>query len=121
VFTSLRSRLLVTYLVVTGLVLVLVGVSLLFLLLRNPQAQRQVYQRLEVLAEVIIEREARLLEAAPPERIQATLVRLGLPEARVLVVASGGEVRVDSRPGLPLPPADVLLTEEAGSIPLRSE
>ena len=120
-FTSLRSRLLVTYLVVTGLVLVLVGVSLLFLLLRNPQTQRQVYQRLEVLAEVIIEREARLLEAAPPERIQATLVRLGLPEARVLVVGREGEVRVDSRPGLPLPPADVLPAAGAASAPARSE
>jgi two-component system OmpR family sensor kinase len=121
VFTSLRSRLLVTYLVVTGLVLALVGVSLLFLLLRNPQAQRQVYQRLEVLAEIIVERDARLLDTTSLERIQTTLVRLGLPETRVLIVEDGAEIVVDSRPALPLPPAELLSADGAVSGTARSE
>lgn len=110
---SIRSRLLATYVLVAGLILALVGVSLLFFLLRNPQAERQVYQRLGLLAEVVAARQARLLEQASPERIELALTRLGFAEARLLVVGPQGQVQVDSRPQVALPPTDVLqgLTE----------
>ncbi|MEW6567625.1 MAG: HAMP domain-containing sensor histidine kinase [Chloroflexota bacterium] len=113
---SIRSRLLATYLLVAGLVLTLVGLSLLFFLLRNPLAERQVYQRLELIAQAVTAREARLLDQATPDRIQLALTRLGLPEGRLLIVTRAGQVLLDSRPQLALPSADVLggLAEEGG-------
>lgn len=112
--SSLRTRLLATYLLVTGLVLVIVGVSLLILLLGNPIAQRQVYNRLELLATFALEREDRLVQPAVVERVQTAAQRLGLPEGRLLVLGPGGEVVADSRPDLSLPPRVLLRQAAAG-------
>lgn len=113
---TIHSRLLATYLLVAGLVLTLVGASLAFFLVRSPMAERQVYQRLEVLAEAIAGREPRVLGQAAPERIQFALARLGLAQGRLLVLGIDGRVLLDSRPQLPLPPDDLLsrLSHEGG-------
>ncbi len=113
---SIRSRLLTTYLLVAGLVLALVGGSLVFFLVRSPVAERQVYQRLEVLAEAVAGREARVLDQRAPERAQLALARLGLGQGRLMLLGSDGRMLLDSRPQLPLPPDEVLsgLTDEAG-------
>jgi signal transduction histidine kinase len=89
---------LATYLAVTGLVLAIVGASLIFFLLRNPIAERQIAQRLELLASLVSAREDRLPQAISPERIQQTLARVGLPEARVILLAPQGDRILDSRP-----------------------
>jgi signal transduction histidine kinase len=98
VLSSLRSRLLATYLLVTGLVLALVGASLVFFLLRNPSAERQITQRLELLASLVSAREDRLPQALSPERIQQTLARVGAPEARAMLFSPQGDLILDSRP-----------------------
>lgn len=106
--TSIRSRLLATYLLVAGLVLALVGGSLVFFLVRSPVAERQVYQRLEVLAEAVAGREARVLAQMAPERVQLALAALGLGQGRLLLLGGDGRVLLDSRPQLPLPPDEML-------------
>ncbi|MGD2253098.1 MAG: HAMP domain-containing sensor histidine kinase [Anaerolineales bacterium] len=98
-FRSLRTRLFLTYLLVSGLVLALVGVSLLIFILRNPYAEQLIYQRLEAVAETIIRRERPGLQVERPELLEQNLERLdealGL---RFLVLDSSGKVVADSRP-----------------------
>ena len=118
-FRTLRSRLLATYLVVVGLVLFLAGLGLILLLLRNPIADRQVYQRLELFAAVLRERADRGLGWADPERLQTQLVRFGTPEARVLVLAPDGSSTIDNRPEMPSPPAEALTAPPVGQAPAR--
>lgn len=107
-FRTLRARLLFTYLLITGLVLVLVGFSLVVFILRNVPLERRVFQQLEVVASLVGARGGRILEAGDPERLQAALSRLGRQGTRVLVLGSQGEVLVDSRLELPPPPAGLL-------------
>ncbi len=49
-FTSLRARLFVSYLVVISVTLCIVAATLLFILLNSPLPTRQTYQRLETIA-----------------------------------------------------------------------
>ena len=118
--SSLRSRLLATYLLVTGIVLALVGASLVFFLLRNPIAERQVAQRLELLASLISEREDRLPQAISPERIQQTLARVGVPEARAILLAPGGDLILDSRPEAAPVPEEIVRGALAGPQAVQS-
>ena len=52
-FGLLRARLLVSYLLVAGVVLTLVGLSLVFFLLRNSVAEGRIYQQLEAIASTV--------------------------------------------------------------------
>ncbi len=113
---SLRARLLLTYLLLAALVLSLVGASLIFFLVRDPLAQRRAIQRLQTVAETVAAREGNTLLETPPGRLAVTLTRLDqFAGARVIVLGSGGEILVDSRPEVEAPPADALLSVAAAS------
>jgi signal transduction histidine kinase len=96
---TLRSRLLFTYLLVTGVVLGLVAVSLLFFLLRNPFAERQLLRQLDFVANLVTAREADSLAAVVPERLVRALVRIEQVRAlraRALILAPDGSALADS-------------------------
>jgi two-component system OmpR family sensor kinase len=106
---SLRSRLLLTYLLLAALVLGLVGASLIFFLMRDPLAQRRAIQRLQTVAETVGAREGSAFLDAPSARLSATLTRLdAFAGARAILVGVNGEILADSRPRAEDPPGDVL-------------
>jgi signal transduction histidine kinase len=99
VFRSLRTRLLLTYLLVGGLVLALVGLSLLVFMLRNPYAAQLTYQRLEGVAETISQRERFLPLLMRPQALQELLQRTDQAiGVRLLVLDASGTLLADSRP-----------------------
>lgn len=114
-FRSLSFRLLLTHLFVSGLVLILVGVSLLVFLVRSPSIQRETYRRLETTAIVMTNRQGRALLNLDPERLQVILDQLELGNGRLLIVDQKGAVLVDSLPDQPPPPINAL--EDLASTP----
>src|SRR3990172_9026258 len=107
-FLSLRSRLLFTHLLVSGLVLLIVGVGLVLILLNSRLLDRQLLARMEGVAELTAQRGGRAVQLIAPERLNQILGRIGVREARLLVIGPGQEILADSRPGQELPPADLL-------------
>lgn len=96
-FASLRSRLWLTYTLIIGVVLVIVGIAFVLFLLRNPPATRLKYEELNLLAALIIQRED-VLSNASPQQVQRGLEladqRFG---ARVVILDPEGFVMADSR------------------------
>jgi signal transduction histidine kinase len=122
VLSSLRSRLVLSHLLVTGLVLTLVAVSLLFFLSRNPVVERQIYRQLDAIATLIANRQEDGSAGVRPERLILVLGRLQqfrALEGRALVLDDDGSILGDSRPDLPSPPAEVL--ETAGAAPVQDD
>jgi two-component system OmpR family sensor kinase len=110
VFRSLRSRLLITYLLVSALVLAIVGIALLFFLLTNPQAQRLAYSRIEFAANALTLRDMRSLLNGPTEALESALQRFDqASNVRILILTPRGTVLADSRPGAGLPDEDRLM------------
>jgi signal transduction histidine kinase len=103
-FHSLRSRLLLSYILVTGLVLTLVALSLVIFLFSSPVVDRLVLQRLETIAALTAGRPIRNLESVAPERFESALERFGIENGRVLILDSSGEILRDSEPALRQPP-----------------
>ena len=99
-FRSLQSRLFLTYLLASGMVLLLVGVSLLLILLRSPAAEQRFLAQLNASLPLLIERgEGRLLLHLNSEELQSAVVRMDeATGARVLVLDPQGQVMADSRP-----------------------
>jgi len=106
--SSLRSRLLLTYLLVAGLVLALLAGSLFVFLVANPISVRQAYQRLELVGRVLAARENRAMLEQGPRRMRQMISRLDLPAGRILIVGPRGDVISDSEAEQPLPPAGTL-------------
>jgi signal transduction histidine kinase len=108
-FRSLRSRLLLTYLILSALVLMIVGLILLISLLTNPQAVRSTYTRLDLAASALTIRDMRSLLQGRPEQLQSTVERFDQgANARVIILTDSGRVLADSRTDAALPAADVL-------------
>lgn len=107
-FRSLRSRLLFTHLLVSGLVLLIVGVGLVLILLNSRLLDRQLLARMEGVAELTAERGGRAVQLIAPERLNQILGRIGVREARLLVIGPGQEILADSRPAQDPPPSDLL-------------
>jgi signal transduction histidine kinase len=106
-------------LLVTGLVLTLVGVSLLFFLLRNPFAERQIYRQLDFIATLVATRDGGGLISARPERLTAALAALPqfqAIDARAIVLNTRGEVLADSRGDLEVPPEASLQAATAAAV-----
>jgi signal transduction histidine kinase len=103
-FSSLRSRLFVTYLFVIGLVLVIISISLIFFILRF--SQQVEYGRLNFWLSNFTGSEGRAMFSLPEEKLQANLERIGnITNARSIVLGSEGDILGDSRPDeKPLPP-----------------
>ena len=121
-FSSLRFRLWLTYLLIVGIVIGIVGVALVIYLLRNPYAARLEVQRLRVISALLIQRtDAGSLGAAPtPDQLQAFVEQadktLGV---RVAVYDSKGSLIADSRAShaSPLPDITVLRNRQANVLP----
>ncbi len=113
-FRSLTSRLLLTYVLVIGTVLALIAVSLALLLINNPVLDRQTQSRLNFLADVLEERDSRLVDELPRERLRAALRSLGASDARLLVLGPDGAIRFDSAVDQSLPPRNELAAVAAG-------
>ncbi len=108
-FRSLRSRLLLTYLLLSALVLLIVGLVLLISLLTNPQAVRSTYTRLGLAANALALRDMRSLLQGRPEQLQTTLERFDQgSNVRVIILTDSGAVLADSRTDAALPSQDVL-------------
>jgi signal transduction histidine kinase len=106
---SLRGRLFLSYMVVSAIVLLLVAAGLLLFVVRNPLAQRLVFLDWDARlnAEVLVT--ARRLTSLSTERQQELLGRLDeAAQARVLWLDRMGQVRMDSRPGAPPLPSEIL-------------
>ncbi len=73
-FRSLRSRLFLTYLLVTGLGLVIISISLIFFILRF--SQQAEYGRLTFWMSNFTGLEGRALLSLPAEKLQTTLERI---------------------------------------------
>ncbi len=90
-FRSLASRLLLTYVLVTGLVAILVGLSLLALLSSTALADRLAWQTLQAETEVIVPRVERAFEQGRSEALTAGRLAQRL-RSRALVVSAQGEI-----------------------------
>ncbi|GMR10378.1 MAG: HAMP domain-containing sensor histidine kinase [Anaerolineae bacterium] len=107
-FRSLRSRLLLTHMLVSALVLIIVAASLLVFLINSRQVDRQTTARLSGAADLVAERGARVLKFLGSDRLNAAFRNLGVPNARGMIVGPEGEILTDTRPGVEPPPAEVI-------------
>ena len=113
-FRSLRSRLLLTHMLVSALVLIFVAIGVLIFLINSRQLDQLTAARLRGAGNLFAQRGPRALQQVRPERLNAAFRDLGVPNARTLILNPEGEVLVDSRPDVEDPPADVF-GEVAGS------
>jgi two-component system OmpR family sensor kinase len=90
-FRSLASRLLLTYLLVTVLVAILAGISLLVLLQSTPLADRLAWQSLQAEANTLVPRVERAFEQDQSEALAAGRLAQRL-RSRALVVSAQGEL-----------------------------
>ncbi|MBC8507186.1 MAG: HAMP domain-containing protein [Anaerolineales bacterium] len=107
-FSSLRSRLLLTYAIVIGVALCVVGIVTLVYLARNPSQTIQARLRLQNAADTIDQRTENLGNAGLPAVMKAAERFDESFDVRVLVYSRAGELIVDSRqetePALQLQP-----------------
>jgi two-component system, OmpR family, sensor kinase len=106
--SSLRSRLLLSYLLVASLVLFVVGVSFLTLLLTNSFTDRVVYQRLDTVATAITVRESATPNVQPRALQRLSGLLGGRLQTRALVLDAQGNVQSDTAPQGALPETGVL-------------
>jgi hypothetical protein len=108
-FRSLRTRLLLTYLFVTILVLALVGMSLLLFLLNNPIITQLVYSRLDSVAANVQQISDQGLNSSEIDRVQNVVERMGRRfNVRILMIERSGTLLADSQPEAGLSPDDDL-------------
>ena len=107
-FASLRSRLLLTYLAITALVLTLVSLSLVLFVARNPAADRIVYRNLQSEAANLAPRVEKALQASRLDQLQIALTRLDQRVNVRALVLDRSTILADSRPESELPPAGAL-------------
>ena len=106
---SLRGRLFLSYMIVSAIVLLLVAIGLLLFVVRNPLAQRLVFLEWDTRLNAEVVFTARRLSSMSTERQQELLLRLDdVAQARVVWVDRLGQVRMDSRPGAPPLPQEIL-------------
>ena len=94
--STLRTRLFLTYAVIIGVVLCVVGTGLLVFIIRNPAVDRQVYARLDQAADAIVRLE--VLQSPTQKRLSETITRIAdQQDVRVLILSSAGEIFRDSQ------------------------
>lgn len=100
-FSSLRSRLWLTYALLIAAALFVVAVFFLVYVIRNPLAYRQAIQKLNAIQGVLLARQDEW-ETLPPQRLQAILIRQGNTlQTRILLLDKERKVIVDSDPLVP--------------------
>ncbi len=94
--SSLRSRLLLTYTLLIGVILSVVVVALILFILRNPIVDRQVFNRLEGIAD-LINRQGFVIPQTQ-DRLETLINRIDQQaDVRVMILSSKGEVILDSQ------------------------
>ena len=103
-FTSLRTRLWLTYALIVGVVVAVVGAALILYLISNPAESRQELERLRLISLLIVQRSAVL--DLPDGRLEDTGVLAALERvdqtlnARIILLDPNGVVLADTRAGL---------------------
>jgi signal transduction histidine kinase len=109
VFRSLRSRLFITYFIVSGSALLLVAISLVLFLIRNPVVEGLEYRLLNFWVDRYANQEAARLLETPQARQSGVLERMDqVSRARVILLDKDGEILADSRPDAPSLPTTIL-------------
>jgi len=103
-FSSLRFRLWLTYLLIAGIVIGIAGIVMVIYLIRNPAADRRELQRLRVISGLIENRDANFFQALENdsfENVQKTVQRVDRQlGVRAAVFSENGDLLADSRQGL---------------------
>lgn len=100
-FTSLRSRLWLTYALLIAAALFVVAVVFLIYVIRNPLVYRQAIQKLNAVQGVLLARQEEW-ENLPPQRLEAVLARQGKTlQTRILLLDEKRVVIADSDPLAP--------------------
>ena len=121
-FRTLRSRLLLTYLLVMILVLTLVGASLILFLMNNPILDQLSYTRLDITASRLAQLNNQALLEAIELPLHNTLQRLDQRyKVRILAISSSGELLADSRPDLGIENPQSLTFDPGVDEPFRGE
>ncbi len=102
-FSSLRSRLWLTYALLVGVVICIAGMALVVYLARNPFASRQEYQRLRLVASLLVQRSDvtdGLARIDQPDQLLPLLRRVDAAlNVRILVLNPQGMLLADSGAG----------------------
>lgn len=96
-FTSLRSRLWLSYALLAGIVLGLLLIGLTLSLLRSPLLERQSLLRLEVIAVELISRQETLGQETSVPQLEQALIRTAQAlNVRLLLISPEGQVQLDT-------------------------
>jgi two-component system OmpR family sensor kinase len=122
-FTSLRFRLWLTYVLLVGVVLLIAGLAVGIFVLRNPLQDRREIQRLRLVSNLIAQRSQlfNLGSASRSPRLQELVSRADtLSSARVAIFSASGELVVDSRSesDAPLPEWSFFANRRSGAVPI---
>jgi signal transduction histidine kinase len=99
-FTSLRTRLWLSYALVVLAALVLTAIILMLSLLRSPVAYRQTYARLDAVRELLVSDHPGLT-SLPPDRLNSLLKTTDKKfDIRILVYTTDRTLEADSRAGV---------------------
>jgi two-component system OmpR family sensor kinase len=123
VFRSLRTRLLITYFLITGLVLAIVGISFLLILLNNPVLTQLTYYRLGNVTNTLMDGlNSRGLASPDLTRLQEGVKQIDSRfNVRTIILGPEDEILADSRSGEGKEKGDILSDLASGEEPLRGE
>lgn len=120
-FSSLRSRLWLTYALLVGVMICIAGMALAVYLARNPSASRQEYQRLRLATALLVQRsDAGLVRLDQPDQLLPALQRADAAlNVRILILNPQGILLADSGVGrdAPAPNLSIIETRQAINLP----
>jgi signal transduction histidine kinase len=122
-FTSLRFRLWLTYVLLVGVVLAIAGLTVGIFVIRNPVQDRRELQRLRLVSNLIVQRSQlfNLGSASESPRLKELVSRAdALSSTRVAIYTESGELLLDSRSESdpPLPEWSYFAGRRAGAVPI---
>jgi two-component system OmpR family sensor kinase len=120
-FSSLRSRLWLTYALLVGVIICIAGMALAIYLARNPAASRQEYLRLRLATALLVQRsDAGLVGLDHPDQLFPALQRADAAlNVRILILNPQGALLADSGAGrdAPAPKLATIETRQAINLP----
>jgi len=118
-YSSLRTRLWLTYVILVGVALSIIGTALVLYILRNPSESRLTIQRLRIITTIVTQRVGGL-DNRSPEQLLTSAERIDQNfDVRVALFDRQGNLLIDSRDDSEevLPSIDLLLSERRMAIP----